>query len=157
MSRQILTKKRFPEKDLKYNNFLISLLINRILKKGKKMLAKKIVYQAFHFIELKTNENPIFIYEKAICNASPRIQLKAKRIGGATYQVPVLINRYLSVILAIKWLIKFSQKRSGKGMSTKLANEILETAKALSTSNTLKKKEEVHKMAEANKAFVQII
>jgi small subunit ribosomal protein S7 len=156
MSRKIFTKKKFPEKDLKYNNFLVNLLINRVLKNGKKNLAKRIVYQTFKLIELKTTENPIFIYEKAIRNGSPRVQLKPKRIGGATYQVPVLINRYFSVIIAIKWLIKNSKLRTGKGMSIKLANEILETAKGLNTSYTIKKKEEIHKMAEANKAFIQL-
>lgn len=153
MSRRISTQKRFPEKEFKYDNLLVSLLINRILKSGKKRLARRIVYNAFDLIEFRTNENPILIFEKAIRNISPRVQLKAKRVGGATYQVPTLLNKFRSTNIAVKWLVEFSRKRSGKGMSLKLANELLEAEKGL--GNSIKKKEETHKMAEANKAFAQ--
>jgi small subunit ribosomal protein S7 len=153
MSRRISTKKRFPQKDSKYDNLLVSLLINRILKKGKKLLSKKIVYKAFEFIEFRTNQNPLLILEKAIRNISPRVQLKAKRIGGATYQVPTLVSKFNSTNIAIRWIVEYSRKRTGKGMSLKLANELLEGAKGL--GNSIKKKEETHKMAEANKAFAQ--
>jgi small subunit ribosomal protein S7 len=153
MSRRISTTKRFPEKDSKYDNLLVSLLINRILKSGKKRLAKRIVYKAFELIEFRNNENPILILEKAIRNISPRVQLKAKRVGGSTYQVPTLLNKYRATNIAVSWLIEYSRKRSGKGMSLKLANELLEAAKGL--GNSIKKKEETHKMAEANKAFAQ--
>lgn len=153
MSRRISTQKRFPEKEFKYDNLLVSLLINRILKSGKKRLARRIVYKAFELIEFRTNENPILILEKAIRNISPRVQLKAKRVGGATYQVPTLLNKFRSTNIAVKWVVEFSRKRSGKGMSLKLANELLEAAKGL--GNSIKKKEETHKMAEANKAFAQ--
>ena len=153
MSRRISTKKRFPKKDSKYDNLLVSLLVNRLLKNGKKRLATRIVYKGFELIEFRTNQNPILILEKAIRNISPRVQLKAKRIGGATYQVPTLLNKYKATNIAIKWVVEFSRKRSGKGMSLKLANELLEAAKGL--GNSVKKKEETHKMAEANKAFAQ--
>lgn len=153
MSRRISTKKRFPKKDIKYDNLLISLLINRLLKNGKKRLARRIVSKALDFIEFRTNENPILVLEKAIRNISPRVQLKAKRVGGATYQVPTLVNKFRSTTTAVRWLVTFSRKRSGKGMSMKLANEILDAAKG--TGNAIKKKEETHKMAEANKAFAQ--
>ena len=153
MSRRISTKKRFPDRDSKYDNVLVSLLVNRILKSGKKRLAKRIVYKAFEFIEFRTNQNPILILEKAIRNVSPRVQLKAKRVGGATYQVPTLLSKYRSTNIAVRWIVEFSRKRSGKGMSLKLANELLEAAKGL--GNAIKKKEETHKMAEANKAFAQ--
>ena len=151
MSRRISTKKRFPKKDSKYDNLLVSLLINRLLKNGKKRLATRIVNKGFELIEFRTNQNPILILEKAIRNISPRVQLKAKRIGGATYQVPTLLNKYKATNIAIKWVVEFSRKRSGKGMSLKLANELLEAAKGL--GNSVKKKDETHKMAEANKAF----
>jgi small subunit ribosomal protein S7 len=154
MSRRISTKKRFPKKDSKYDNLLVSLLINRLLKNGKKRLATRIVNKGFELIEFRTNQNPILILEKAIRNISPRVQLKAKRIGGATYQVPTLLNKYKATNIAIKWVVEFSRKRSGKGMSLKLANELLEAAKGL--GNSVKKKEETHKMAEANKAFAQM-
>ena len=154
MSRRISTKKRFPKKDSKYDNLLVSLLVNRLLKNGKKRLATRIVYKGFELIEFRTNQNPILILEKAIRNISPRVQLKAKRIGGATYQVPTLLNKYKATNIAIKWVVEFSRKRSGKGMSLKLANELLEAAKGL--GNSVKKKDETHKMAEANKAFAQM-
>ena len=153
MSRRISTKKRFPEKDSKYDNLLVSLLVNRILKSGKKRLAKRIVYKAFELIEFRTNQSPILILEKAIRNISPRVQLKAKRVGGATYQVPTLLTKFRSTTIAVRWIVEFSRKRSGKGMSLKLANELLEAAKGM--GNAIKKKEETHKMAEANKAFAQ--
>ena len=153
MSRRISTKKRFPKKDSKYDNLLVSLLINRLLKNGKKRLATRIVNKGFELIEFRTNQNPILILEKAIRNISPRVQLKAKRIGGATYQVPTLLNKYKATNIAIKWVVEFSRKRSGKGMSLKLANELLEAAKGL--GNSVKKKDETHKMAEANTAFAQ--
>jgi small subunit ribosomal protein S7 len=153
MSRRISTKKRFPERDLKYDNLLVSLLINRILKKGKKRLAKRIVYKSFELIEFRTNQSPILILERAIRNISPRVQLKAKRVGGATYQVPTLLNKFRSTNIAVKWIVEYSRKRSGKGMPLKLANELLEGSKEL--GNSFKKKEETHKMAEANKAFLQ--
>ena len=153
MSRRISTKKRFPDRDSKYDNLLVSLFINRILKNGKKLLAKRIVYKAFEFIEFRTNQNPLLILEKAIRNSSPRVQLKAKRIGGATYQVPTLVSKFNSTNICIRWIVEYSRKRAGKGMSLKLANELLEAAKGL--GNTIKKKEETHKMAEANKAFAQ--
>ena len=154
MSRRISTKKRFPKKDSKYDNLLVSLLINRLLKSGKKRLATRIVYKGFELIEFRTNQNTILILEKAIRNISPRVQLKAKRIGGATYQVPTLLNKYKATNIAVKWVVEFSRKRSGKGMSLKLANELLEAAKGL--GNSVKKKDETHKMAEANKAFAQM-
>jgi small subunit ribosomal protein S7 len=153
MSRRISTKKRFPKRDAKYNNFLVSLLVNRILKEGKKRLAKRIVYKAFELIEFRTNQNPILILEKAIRNTSPRVQLKAKRVGGSTQQIPTLLNKFRSTNIAVRWIVEFSRRRSGKGMSLKLANELLEAAKGL--GNSIKKKEETHKMAEANKAFAQ--
>jgi len=153
MSRRISTKKRFPEKDSKYDNLLVSLLVNRLLKSGKKRLSKRIVYKAFEFIQFRTNQNPILLLEKAIRNISPRVQLKAKRVGGATYQVPTLLSKFRATNIAVRWIVEFSRKRSGKGMSVKLANELLEAAKGL--GNALKKKEETHKMAEANKAFAQ--
>lgn len=153
MSRRLSTKKRFPEKDTKYNSLLVSLLVNRILKKGKKRLARRILTKAFALMELKTNQNALFLLEKAIRNTSPRVQLKAKRVGGATYQVPTLLNKFRSTTFAVRWIVQVSKNRSGRGMAMKLANELVDAAKGL--GNAMKKKEETHKMAEANKAFTQ--
>ena len=96
---------------------------------------------------------PSLILEKAIRNISPRVQLKAKRIGGATYQVPTLLSKYRATNTAVKWLVEFSKRRTGKGIALKLANELIEAAKGM--GNSIKKKDETHKMAEANKAFAQ--
>jgi|TARA_B110001452_G_scaffold163115_1_gene135927 small subunit ribosomal protein S7 len=151
MSRRNISKKRFPEVDAIYSSYLVSLLITRILKSGKKTTAKKIVYEAFEIIRKKTNEDPLKIFETAIKNASPVVEVKARRIGGSTYQVPIEVNRFRATNLSLRWVIQYSKQRVGRSMSIKLANEIIDTANEI--GNTIKKKEETHKMAEANKAF----
>lgn len=154
MARRISTQKRFPKTNFRYNSLLVSLLINKLLLEGKKRLAYKIVTKAFDLIYKRTNQKPVIIFEKAVRNSSPRIQLKPKRIGGATYQVPSLLTKFSATNLAIRWLISFSRKRSGKGIALKLANELIDAAKG--SGNTIKKKEETHRMAEANKAFAKL-
>jgi len=151
MSRRNISKKRFPKADSVYSSYLVSLLITRILKSGKKTVAKKIVYEAFEIIKKKTNEDPLEIFEKAIRKASPIVEVKARRIGGSTYQVPIEVTGFKATNLSLRWLIRYSHQRVGRSMSIKLANEIIDTANEI--GNTIKKKEETHKMAEANKAF----
>jgi small subunit ribosomal protein S7 len=151
MSRRNISKKRFPISDSIYNSYLVSLLINRILKSGKKTIAESIVNGAFDIIKAKTNEDPLVIFEKAIRNASPVVEVKARRVGGSTYQVPVEVGGFRATNLALRWLIKYSDQRVGRSMSIKLASEIIDTANDI--GNTIKKKEETHKMADANKAF----
>jgi len=150
MSRRNIAKKRFPKADPTYNSYLVSLLITRILKSGKKNLAQNIVNGAFDIIKSKTNEDPLVIFEKAIKNASPVVEVKARRIGGSTYQVPIEVS-FRATNLALRWIIQNSTKRVGRTMSIKLASEIIDTANDI--GNTIKKKEETHKMADANKAF----
>jgi small subunit ribosomal protein S7 len=152
MSRRIAIKKQVLERDLKYNNILVSLLINKILKSGKKRLAQQIVYKAFNFISIKLKQNPIQIFEKALRNISPRIQLITKIIDGIIHKIPKILNLYTSTKLAIRWLIQFAKKRSEKGIYLKLANEILNALKGF--GNSIKRKEEIHKIAGANKAFL---
>ena len=151
MSRRNISKKRFPEADSIYNSYLVSLLISRILKSGKKTIAKNIVYQALDIIKKKTNQDPLAIFEKAIRNASPVVEVKARRVGGSTYQVPVEVSGFRATNLSLRWIIRYAHQRAGRSMSIKLANEIIDTANDI--GNTIKKKEETHKMAEANKAF----
>ena len=151
MSRRNISKKRFPEIDAVYNSYLVSLLITRILKSGKKTIAKKIVYEAFEIIQRKTNEDPLKIFETAIKKSSPIVEVKARRVGGSTYQVPIEVSRFRATNLSLRWIIQYSRKRVGRSMSIKLANEIIDTSNKI--GNTIKKKEETHKMAEANKAF----
>lgn len=151
MSRRNISKKRFPKPDTVYNSYLVSLLINRILKAGKKTLAKRIVYEALEIIQQKTQEDPLRIFEKSIRNASPVAEVKARRVGGSTYQVPVEVSPFRATNLALCWVIRYAHQRVGKSMSIKLANEILDTSKKM--GGTIKKKEEMHRMAKANKAF----
>jgi small subunit ribosomal protein S7 len=151
MSRRNISKKRFPQPDSVYNSYLVSLLIARILKSGKKTIAKNIVYRAFDQIKKKTNEDPLKIFETAIKNSSPIVEVKARRVGGSTYQVPVEVNRFRATNLSLSWIIRYAHQRVGRSMSIKLANEIIDTAN--DTGNSIKKKEETHKMAKANKAF----
>jgi small subunit ribosomal protein S7 len=138
MSRRNISKKRFPQIDAIYNSYLVSLLITRILKSGKKTIAKKIVYQAFDIIKKKTNEDPLTIFEKAIRNASPIVEVKARRVGGSTYQVPVEVSSFRATNLSLRWLIRYADQRVGRSMSIKLANEIIDTANDI--GNTIKKK-----------------
>ena len=151
MSRRNISKKRFPQPDTFYNSYLVSLLIRRILRSGKKNLAKRIVYQCFEILKKKSKQDPLYIFEKAVRNTSPVVEVKARRVGGSVYQVPVEINSFRATNLSLNWLIQFSISRSGRNMSIKLANEILDASNK--TGSSIKKKEEVHRMAESNKAF----
>ena len=151
MSRRNVAKKRFPEPDSIYNSYLVSLLITRILKSGKKNLARNIVNGAFEVISTKTKQDPLLVFEQAIKNASPIVEVKARRVGGSTYQVPVEVSGFRATNLSLRWLIRYARQRSGRTMTIKLASEIIDTSNDI--GNTIKKKEEIHRMAEANKAF----
>lgn len=153
MSRKILIKKQFPDFSFKSNNFIYNLFLTRILKKGKIQLAKKILDKTFYFLKEKTGQTPLVLIEKALRNGSPSVQLKSKRIGGGTYQIPILLNKFQALKLAIRWLLIFSKKRNGKNFATKLALEILDASK--NSGSVIKRKEEIHKMAEANKTYLQ--
>ena len=109
------------------------------------------MYQSLEIISSKTEENPILILEKAVKNATPQVEVKSRRVGGSTYQVPIEIRAYRGTNIGLKWITEFARARSGKGMAMKLANEIIDAAKE--TGNTIRRKEQTHKMAEANKAF----
>lgn len=151
MSRRSKSKRILVEPDPIYNSRLVTLLIARILKSGKKTIAQRIVYQALEIVLEKTEINPILVLEKAVKNVTPRVEVKARRVGGSTYQVPIEIRAYRGTNISLKWLIEFAGTRSGRGMASKLANEILDAMKE--GGGAIRKKEQVHKMAEANKAF----
>nr|WGH12814.1 ribosomal protein S7 [Echinothamnion sp.] len=151
MSRRNTAKKRTIYSDPIYNSRLISMLTVRVLKDGKKGLAQKIIYKALEIIKNKTQNEPLETLEKAIRNTTPLVEVKARRIGGSTYQVPMEVRAYRGTNLAIRWITKFSLQRTGKSMSIKLANEIIDAANE--NGNSIRKREETHKMAEANKAF----
>nr|YP_009398111.1 ribosomal protein S7 [Gredgaria maugeana]ARW67297.1 ribosomal protein S7 [Gredgaria maugeana] len=151
MSRRNTAKKRTIHPDPIFNSKLISMLTIRILKSGKKGLAQKIIYESLEIIKNKTQNEPLEILEKAVKNTTPLVEVKARRIGGSTYQVPMEVRAYRGTNLAIRWITKFSLQRAGKSMAIKLANEIIDAANE--NGNAIRKREETHKMAEANKAF----
>ena len=151
MSRRSRAQRKMAEPDPIYNSRLVTLLVSRILQSGKKSLAQKIVYQALEIISTKTDENPVLVLEKAVKNVTPQVEVKSRRVGGSTYQVPISIRAYRGTNISLKWITEFARTRSGKNMSMKLANEIIDAAKE--TGNSIRRKEQTHKMAEANKAF----
>jgi small subunit ribosomal protein S7 len=137
--------------DAKYDSKLVAKFIKSIMEDGKKSLAESILYSAFDIIEKKTNEAPLKMFEQAVENVRPMIEVKSRRVGGSTYQVPTEIRPSRRTALGIRWLIGFARKRSEKSMAEKLAAELLDAAN--NRGSTAKKKEDTHKMAEANKAF----
>jgi small subunit ribosomal protein S7 len=151
MSRRSIVKKNYPASDSKYKSFLLSLLIGRILKKGKKQRATSIIIETFTIIKKKTNNDPLHIFESALKRLTPHMEVKGKKIGGSTYQVPVPVSPYRGIILALSWLLKAAVTRSIRTTSLKLANEIIDASKGI--GNAVRKCDEIHSMAKANKAF----
>lgn len=137
--------------DTKYNDLLVAKLINYIMWQGKKSTSTKIIYEAFDIIQEKTKEDPLEVFKKAMSNVSPVIEVRSRRVGGATYQVPVEVKESRRVALALRWIRNYSRDRKEKTMAAKLASEIISASKGEGSS--FKKKEDVHRMAEANKAF----
>jgi small subunit ribosomal protein S7 len=127
------------------------MLTVRIIQKGKKHLAQRIIYQALDIIKEKTGEDPLNVLETAIRKVTPLVEVKAKRIGGSTYQVPMEVRAFRGTNLALRWITRFSRERAGKSMAIKLANELMDSAN--DTGSSIRKREETHRMAEANKAF----
>jgi len=151
MPRRGYVVKREIQPDPRYNNIMVAKFINKVMQRGKKSLAERIVYDAFDIIEERMHKNPLLIFERAVRNASPVLEVKPRRVGGATYQVPVEVRPERRLSLAMRWLIQSARARHGKSMAEKLANELMDAAN--NTGATIKKKEDTHKMAEANKAF----
>jgi len=151
MPRRREVPERITIPDSKYNNKLVSKFIKSMMLDGKKSVAERMLYDAFDFIEKKTNESPVKIFEKAIDNVRPLIEVKSRRVGGSTYQVPTEIRPSRRTALGIRWIIGFARKRPEKSMDRKLAGELLDAANNRGAS--AKKREDTHKMADANKAF----
>jgi small subunit ribosomal protein S7 len=147
--KHIDRRRRLP--DAKYNNVTLGELINKIMYSGKKSTAEGVIYGALDIIQEKEKNDPIPTLEQALKNSTPLLEVKARRVGGATYQVPVEVGADRGRALAIRWLIKSTRSRSGRSMSEKFAGELMEAAKGQGA--TVKKKEDTHKMAEANRAF----
>lgn len=143
--------KREVQPDAKYDSMLLSMFVNRLMYGGKKSTAQKIVYTAFDIIQERMNTEPLEVYENALNNVRPTVEVKPRRVGGSTYQVPVEVNRERGIALAMRWLIQNSRSRGGRSMASKLANELMDAAQG--QGNSVKKRDEVHRMAEANRAF----
>jgi len=151
MPRRREIEKREILPDPKYNNKLVARFVNSLLKRGKKSVAEGILYGAFDIIEKKAKEQPVEFFEKAVNNVKPLIEVKSRRVGGSTYQVPTEVVPARRTALAIRWLISNAQERTEKTMCEKLAAELIDAAN--NRGGAIKKREAVHKMAEANKAF----
>ena len=151
MSRRSRAQRKLAEPDPIYNSRLVTLLVSRILQSGKKSLAQRIVYSALEIIATKTEENPVLVLEKAVKNVTPQVEVKSRRVGGSTYQVPIEIRAYRGTNISLKWITEFARARSGKSMAQKLSNEIIDASKE--SGNSIRRKEQTHNMAEANKAF----
>jgi small subunit ribosomal protein S7 len=151
MPRKRLIIKREILLDPKYKNQLIAKFLNCMMVKGKKSLAQAILYEAFDIIEQKTKEDPLGIFQKAINNVKPLVEVKSRRVGGSTYQVPTEVRAGRSQALGIRWVISFARERGEKSMAAKLAGELMDAANRRGAA--IKKKEDTHRMAEANKAF----
>lgn len=151
MPRKRLIIKREITLDPQYKSQLVEKFINCMMKKGKKSLSQKILYESFDIIKEKTKDDPLSVFQKAVNNVKPLVEVKSRRVGGSTYQVPTEVRANRSQALGIRWLISFARARGEKSMSAKLAGELMDAANKKGTA--IKKKEDTHRMAEANKAF----
>jgi len=151
-----MPRRRVPEKrrilpDPVYNDVIVSKLINDLMLDGKKSIAESITYGAFDLIAERTKEDPLKIFKRALENVQPTLEVKSRRVGGSTYQVPIEVRPERRLALSLRWIIDFSRARSGRTMREKLAAELLDAAQG--RGNAVKKREDTHRMAEANKAF----
>ncbi len=149
--RRRRAEKRQTQPDLVYNSVLVEKTINKIMYDGKKSLAQRIFYKSLDLVKEKTGQNPLEIFEQALNNIMPKLEVRPRRVGGATYQVPVEVRKERQVSLAIRWLVNYARTRNEKRMFEKLAGEILDAFN--NRGGAIKKKEDTHKMAEANRAF----
>ena len=150
-----MRKKRAVKRDVLpdpiYKSKVVTKLINSIMVDGKKGKAEKILYEAFEIVKAKTNQDPMEVFNKALENIKPALEVKSRRVGGSNYQIPVEVSAERSQTLGLRWLTQYARLRGGKGMAEKLANEIIDAAN--NTGAAVKKREDTHRMAEANKAF----
>jgi len=151
MSRRSVPEKRDILPDVRYQSINVQNFINRVTRNGKKSTATRMVYGAFDLIEERTKKNPVEVFDMAIKNVAPILEVKPRRVGGATYQVPMEVPTYRRFALASRWILQSAKARSGKTFSEKLAGELMDAAN--NAGAAIRKREEVHKMAEANRAF----
>lgn len=151
MPRRRVAAKREILPDPKFGNIVLAKFINHVMESGKKSIAEKIVYGAMDIVEEKSDKEPMEVFELALDNIAPHVEVKSRRVGGATYQVPVEVRPSRRNALAMRWLVEYARARGEKSMRQRLAGELLEAAEG--RGNAVKKREDVHRMAEANKAF----
>jgi small subunit ribosomal protein S7 len=151
MSRRTRATQRSVTPDPIYASRLVTMMVNKIMLSGKKATAEHILYGALERIRERTGREPIEVFNNAVLNCTPRVEVKARRVGGATYQVPMEVRNERGTSLAMRWLIQFARKRGGKSMVDRLSNELMDAANE--TGQAIRKREETHRMAEANKAF----
>ena len=151
MARRHVPEKRKITPDPKFNDKVVAKFMNDLMRSGKKAVAERLLYGAFDLIEAKVKDDPVKLFKKALNNVKPSVEVRSRRVGGATYQVPVEVRPDRRQTLASRWIIQYAKERSGKNMTEKLAAEMLDAAE--NKGSAIKKREDVHKMAEANKAF----
>ena len=151
MARRNRPEKRDVIPDARYGSVQVQMFINRVMRSGKKSTAARMVYGAFDIVEERTKKNGLELFETAIKNVSPTMEVKPRRVGGATYQIPMEVPAYRRFALATRWVLQSARSRGGKDFSEKLAAELMDAAN--NTGNSIRKREETHKMAEANRAF----
>lgn len=151
MPRRYRPPKREVAPDVRYGNVKIEMFINRLMIGGKKSTARRVMYGAMEIIEAKTKKDPVEVYEQALRNVTPAVEVKPRRVGGSTYQVPVEVPANRATSLAMRWILQFSAARGGRSMADKLAAELMDAANGQGAS--IKKRDDTHRMAEANRAF----
>jgi small subunit ribosomal protein S7 len=151
MPRRGIVKKKKLQGDQKYNSTLITKFINTYMKQGKRGIAERVIYETMEIVKKKAKEDPLKVFEKAVENVRPQVETKSRRVGGATYQVPIEVETNRSISVGVRWLIHYAQERGGKSMIERLSAEVLDAVG--NKGGAVKKREDTHKMAEANRAF----
>ncbi|PID84873.1 MAG: 30S ribosomal protein S7 [Chloroflexi bacterium] len=151
MPRRYRPEKRVVEPDLRYGSVHVAMFVNRLMKNGKKSTARGVLYDSFDLIEQRTKRAPLEVFEEALKNVTPQIEVKPRRVGGATYQVPIPVEPHRQTALAMRWLLAAARSRGGRSMAEKLANEFMDAA--TNQGSAVKKKDDTHRMAEANRAY----
>jgi len=151
MPRRYRPEKRIVEPDLKYGSVNVSMFINRLMRAGKKSVARRVMYDSFELIESRAKRPPLEVFDQALSNVRPQVEVKPRRVGGSTYQVPVPVKSHRQMSLAMRWILMAARARSGRSMVEKLAGELMDAAN--NQGAAIKKRDDAHRMAEANRAF----
>lgn len=151
MPRRYRPEKRVVQPDLRYNSLHVSMFVNRLMRDGKKSVAERVLYNSFNLIEQRAQKPPLEVFDLALKNVTPKVEVKPRRVGGATYQVPMPVDAHRQITLAMRWILAAARSRSGRSMSEKLANELMDAA--TNQGAAIKKRDDTHRMAEANRAF----